>query len=182
MEINLLFLLPIFKQAVMITVFVLVMMLVIEYITVQTKGKWSDKFSKKPWMQIILSAFLGLVPGCLGTFAVVSMYIHRTIGFAALVTALIATSGDEAFIMFSVIPGVALKIMLVIFLISVITGFILNIIFKKKKYIGRTLEHKFIHKEEINCVCFQKKSIVSQIVKMIWQRTVILIFGLIMKT
>ncbi|MCF6366975.1 MAG: arsenic efflux protein [Bacteroidales bacterium] len=178
MKIDLFFLLPIFKQAIMITVFVLVMMLVIEYITVRTKGKWSDKFSKKPWMQIILSAILGLVPGCLGTYAVVSMYVHRTIGFAAMVTALIATSGDEAFIMFSVIPGVALKIMLSIFVISVVSGLILNIIFKKKKFLGRTLDHKFVHKEEDDCVCYQKESIVSQIAKMIWQRAVILIFSL----
>ena len=89
------FLLTIVKQAVMITVFVLVMMLVIEYIIVQTKGKHSHFFSKNPWLQIILAAFLGIIPGCLGTVAVVSMYIHRTIGIAALITALIATSGDE---------------------------------------------------------------------------------------
>ena len=177
MKIDLFFLLPITKQAVMITVFVLVMMLVIEYITVQTKGKWSDKFSKKPWLQIVLSALLGLVPGCLGTFAVVSMYVHRTIGFAALVTALIATSGDEAFVMFSVMPGMALKIMLTIFVISIISGLILNIIFKKKKFLGRTLDHKFIHKEESDCVCYQKDTIFSQITKMIWQRAVILLFS-----
>ena len=100
--------LDIFKQAILITVFVLVMMLVIEYISVRTKGNKVNFFSKNPWMQILISAILGIIPGCLGTFAVVSMYIHRTIGIAALVTALIATSGDEAFFMFSMIPGTAL--------------------------------------------------------------------------
>lgn len=178
MEINLFFLLPILKQALTITVFVLVMMLVIEYITVQTKGKWSASFASKPWMQIILSAILGIVPGCLGTFAVVSMYVHRTIGFAALITALIATSGDEAFIMFSVIPGTALKIIGATFIISIFIGLVLNVIFKGKKFIGRTLDHKFIHKEEVECVCYEKTTIVSQLVKMIWQRAVIIVFGL----
>lgn len=178
MKIDLFFLLPITKQAVMITVFVLVMMLVIEYITVQTKGKWADKFSKKPWLQIVLSALLGLIPGCLGTFAVVSMYVHRTIGFAALVTALIATSGDEAFVMFSLMPSMALKIMLTIFIISILVGLILNIIFNKKKFPGRTLDHEYVHKEESDCVCYQKDTIFPQITKMIWQRAVILLFSL----
>jgi len=178
MEINLFFILPILKQTLTITVFVLVMMLVVEYITVQTKGKWSNSFASKPWLQIILSAFLGIIPGCLGTFAVVSMYVHRTLGFAALITALIATSGDEAFIMFSVIPGTALKIIVATFAISIFAGFILNIIFKEKKFIGRTLDHKFLHKEEVECVCYEKKTIVSQLLKMIWQRAVIIVFGL----
>ncbi|NPA44742.1 MAG: hypothetical protein GXO49_04340, partial [Chlorobi bacterium] len=175
---NLFFILPILKQTLTITVFVLVMMLVIEYITVQTKGKWSSMFATKPWMQVILSALLGIVPGCLGTFAVVSMYIHRTIGFAALITALIATSGDEAFIMFSAIPGTALKIIFATFIISIIVGLILNIIFKEKKFIGRTLNHEFFHEEEVECVCYEKKTIVSQLLHMIWQRAVIIVFGL----
>jgi len=178
MEINLFFLLPIIKQSLTITVFVLVMMLVIEYITVQTKGKWSNSFATKPWLQILMSALLGIIPGCLGTFAVVSMYVHRTIGFAALITALIATSGDEAFIMLSVIPGTALKIIFATFIISIIVGLVLNVMFKEKKIIGRTLSHKFIHKEELGCVCYEKNTILPQILKMIWQRAVILIFGL----
>ena len=178
MEINLFFIIPILKQTLTITVFVLVMMLVVEYITVQTKGKWSNSFAAKPWIQIIMSALLGIIPGCLGTFAVVSMYVHRTIGFAALITALIATSGDEAFIMFSVIPGTALKIIVATFVISIIAGLIINIIFKDKKFIGRTLKHDFLHKEEIECVCYEKRTIIPQLLKIIWQRAVIIIFGL----
>ncbi len=172
------FLLPILKQAVMITVFVLVMMLVIEYITIQSKGKWSKFFSKNPWMQILFSAVLGIIPGCLGTFAVVSMYVHRTIGLAALITALIATSGDEAFVMFSMIPGSALKIMVIIFAVSIVSGFIIHLIFKEKKFIGRTLEHTYIHEEEPECVCYEPKTIFPQIIKIIWQRAVMLLFGL----
>ena len=172
------FLLPILKQAVMITVFVLVMMLVIEYITIQSKGNRSKFFSENPWLQILFSAVLGIIPGCLGTFAVVSMYIHRTIGLAALITALIATSGDEAFIMFAMIPSTALKLMIIIFTISIITGFVIQLIFRKKKYIGRTMDYKFIHKDEPECVCFDPKTIFVQIKKMIWQRAVIIVFGM----
>ncbi|MCD4794128.1 MAG: putative manganese transporter [Bacteroidales bacterium] len=172
------FLLAIVKQAVMITVFVLVMMLVIEYIIVQTKGKHSHFFSKNPWLQILLAAFLGIIPGCLGTFAVVSMYVHRTVGIAALITALIATSGDEAFVMFAMIPSTALKLMIIIFAISLISGFVIQLIFREKKYIGRTMDHKFVHNNEPECVCFDPKTILIQIKKMIWQRAVLIIFGM----
>ncbi len=172
------FLLTIVKQAVMITVFVLVMMLVIEYIIVLTKGKHSSFFSKNPWLQIILAAFLGIIPGCLGTFAVVSMYVHRTIGIAALITALIATSGDEAFVMFAMIPSTALKLMIIIFAISIISGFIIQLIFREKKFIGRTMDHKFVHNNEPECVCCDPKTIFIQIKKMIWQRAVLIVFGM----
>ena len=52
----------------------------------------------------MLGAFLGVIPGCLGAFAAVSLYSHRNLSFGALVAAMIATSGDEAFVMFSMFP------------------------------------------------------------------------------
>ena len=112
------------KHTLMITVFVLVMMLVIEYITVKTRGKWGKILKQNSWFQIIFAAFLGLIPGCLGSFAAVSLYTHKLLSFAALVTVMIATSGDEAFIMFAEIPRTALILSAVIFLIAILVGFI----------------------------------------------------------
>ena len=63
-------LLSILKQAVLITGFVFVMMLVIEYINVQTNGIWQDKLSGNRWKQYIFAALLGAIPGCLGAFLV----------------------------------------------------------------------------------------------------------------
>ncbi|GAI00212.1 unnamed protein product, partial [marine sediment metagenome] len=39
------------KHALMITGFVFVMMLVIEYINVQTKGSWQNSLKKSRWIQ-----------------------------------------------------------------------------------------------------------------------------------
>ena len=39
------------KHAIMITGFVFVMMLIIEYINVQTKGIWHDNLAKSQWKQ-----------------------------------------------------------------------------------------------------------------------------------
>ncbi len=96
--------LDVLKHALMITSFVLIMMLLIEYINVQTHGAWQLTLRKSRFGQYVLGAFLGVVPGCLGAFTVVSLYSHRAMSFGALVAAMIATSGDEAFVMFSMFP------------------------------------------------------------------------------
>src|SRR4030042_7052219 len=93
------------RQSLMITVFVLFMMVVIEYINIQSKNVWADRFQKSPFLQIIIAALLGITPGCLGAFTVVSLYTHRIMGLAGLVTVMIATSGVEAFVVFVLLPG-----------------------------------------------------------------------------
>lgn len=69
----------VFRQAIMITGFVFVMMLVIEYINVQTKGLWHTQFLGNNRKQYIVAALLGVIPGCLGAFTAVSLFSHRSI-------------------------------------------------------------------------------------------------------
>ena len=49
----------ILKHTMMITGFVLMMMLLIEYINVQTRGEWQTSLKKSRFRQYILGAFLG---------------------------------------------------------------------------------------------------------------------------
>lgn len=74
----------ILKHAMMITSFVLIMMLLIEYINVHTRGSWQQILQKTRFGQYVLGAVLGVIPGCLGAFTVVSLYSHRTVSFGAL--------------------------------------------------------------------------------------------------
>ena len=92
------------RTALMITGFVLVMMLLIEYLNILSEGVWQTRLSQHVWGQHLLAAFLGAIPGCLGAFAAVAMYAHGILTIGALVTAMIATSGDEAFIMLAMVP------------------------------------------------------------------------------
>src|SRR5210317_1305230 len=108
------------------------MMLVIEYVNVLTSGIWSKNLQKSGWKQVILGATLGLIPGCLGAYTAVSLYVHNIIGTGALVAAMIATSGDEAFFMFSIIPDTAVVLHVALFIIAIAAGFIVNAIYKKK--------------------------------------------------
>jgi hypothetical protein len=121
----------IIQNTLMITSFVLVMMLLIEYINVISKGNWSRNLQGSRFKQVLITAFLGLVPGCLGGFAVVSLFTHGIVNFGALVACMIAAFGDEAFVMFAVVPETAILLSGVIFLIAIATGLIVNVFVKK---------------------------------------------------
>ena len=119
-------LLEIIKQSVLITGLVVVMMIFIEYINITSKGSALEKLQNKPFLQIILSALLGVLPGCSGGFVVVSLYTHNLISFGALVAMMVATAGDEAFLMLAIIPKEALILFAVLFVLSIVAGLLTN--------------------------------------------------------
>ena len=170
--------LGIFKHALMITSFVFIMMLLIEYINVQTKGSWQNILKNSHWGQYILGAFLGAVPGCLGAFTAVSLYSHGIMSFGALVTTMIATSGDEAFVMFSMFPLKALFLTLIIFFIGIVSGYITDRFYKKQDNLISDMQHTIqIHRTE-DCNCFPKNQIVNQLRNISFQRALLIgLFG-----
>ena len=113
-------------HALMITGFVFVMMLFVDYLNVLTEGKISAVIKKSLWHQYIMAAFLGAIPGCLGAFMVVSFYIRGTLSFGALAAAMIATSGDESYVMFSLFPLKALLIHVLLFVLGIIGAFLID--------------------------------------------------------
>ncbi len=154
---------PILLKSLMITGFVFIMMLAIEYINVQTNGIWQNKLSDNKWNQYIFAAFLGAIPGCLGAFTAVALFSHRLISFGALVAAMIATSGDEAFVMFALFPQKALLLTILIFIIGIAAGYITDKLYVPGKLLARLKENSFpLHAKE-ECVCFQKDKFLQQI-------------------
>ncbi len=138
----------ILQQTLIITTLVLGMMMVIEFINVRTGGLWSNKLQSKPWLQILFAIIMGIIPGCLGTYTVVSLYVHRVLNFPALMAALISTTGDEAFFMFSLFPEKALLINLILIVLSIIVAVILQLTMKNK-FVGLHKEMSFpIHENE----------------------------------
>ena len=138
----------ILQQTLTITSFVIGMMMIIEFINVKTDGLWSKKLQASPWMQILIGALMGVIPGCLGTYTIVSLYIHRVVNFPALMAALIATAGDEAFFMFSK-PKEALIITLIMFAAAIVVSSILQLTMKNK-FIGLS-ENSFPLHDEPEC-------------------------------
>lgn len=128
MDLGLVPMVEVVKTALMITAFVSVMMLLIEYLNVRTAGAWQTRLAHRRWGQCLLAALLGATPGCLGAFAVVTMYSHGALTLGAVIAAMIATSGDEAFVMFALIPGQAAAITGILFVAGVAAGILVDTI------------------------------------------------------
>jgi hypothetical protein len=165
----------ILKHALMITSFVFVMMLIIEYVNVQTQGSWQDSLQKSRWVQYILSALLGATPGCLGAFTVVALYAHNIVSLGALVTVMIATSGDEAYVMLSMFPGKTFILFLILFLVGIAAGFVTDILFKPGSIMIKKLSHELEFHNEDECVCFLRAEILSQLKNFTLQRGLLII-------
>ena len=139
----------ILQQTLIITTLVIGMMMVIEFINVRTGGLWSKRLQKSPWIQILFAIVMGVIPGCLGTYTVVSLYVHRVVNFPALMAALISTTGDEAFFMFSLFPEKALLINLILITLAIIVATILQFSLKNKFLGLRNEELSFpVHENE----------------------------------
>lgn len=151
------------EHAFMVTGFVTAMMLVIEYVNVLTKGDWQKKLRAHKWSQYILGSLLGIAPGCLGAFAVISLYAHRILTIGAVVAAMIATSGDEAFVMFAMFPQKALLLFAILFGIGIVSGLITDVLWKEEKEQSTRPDISClqIHGEEL-VSCHSKDSILTQ--------------------
>jgi hypothetical protein len=120
------------SQTFIITAVVIMMMMLIEFLNTQTRGKLMVLMEKYPNFQILLAALLGLIPGCVGIFAVVSLYTHRLVTFGALLAAGITTFGDEAFLMFSLIPRQAILFCIILFVLAIIAGYCTDFFLRKR--------------------------------------------------
>jgi hypothetical protein len=152
----------VFKHALMITGFVCVMMLVIEYLNVLSRGLWREKLRGGLWRQYLFAALLGVSPGCLGAFVVVSLYLHRVVTPGAVVAAMIATSGDESFVMLAMAPWTAAQIFTLLFIAGVGAGYLADRL--PERLIGRWFEPYCaldLHESDA-CECFPRGRILAQ--------------------
>lgn len=149
-----------FKTALMITGFVMAMMLLIEYLNVLTAGAWQKRLATHTWGQYFLGALLGATPGCLGAFAAVAMYSHGVLTLGAVVTTMIAASGDEAFVMLALIPGQAVKLMALLAVFGFVVGILVDLLGgrRRTKRLADCLELHF----EDRCRCFEPALVVKQ--------------------
>lgn len=118
--------LDVLRNSVLITGLVIIMMLLLEFVNLNSQGKWFSRLRQNRLGQVVLGAGLGLIPGCMGGFAAVSMYSHKLLSFGALIAMMIASSGDEAFVMFAMIPKQTLVLMGVLFVVAVVVGMLVD--------------------------------------------------------
>ena len=118
--------LDVLRNSILITGLVIIMMLMIEYVNIHSNGKWFTKLRQNRFGQVVLGAGLGIIPGCMGGFAAVSMYSHKLLSFGALIAMMIASSGDEAFVMLAMIPKEALILSGILFMVAILAGWLVD--------------------------------------------------------
>lgn len=119
-------LVDVFRNTVAITSFVVIIMLFIELLHVFTQGKWNHWLVKMKPLQVFLATLLGLIPGCFGGFAVVSLWTHGAVSFGSLVAAMIAGIGDEAFVMLVRMPEQTLWLIGLLLPLSIGVGLLID--------------------------------------------------------
>ena len=124
-------LIDILRNSILITGLVVIMMMMIESLNIESKGLFFKGLRKTKVGQVVIASLLGSIPGCMGGFATVSLYTHRMFSFGALVAMMIASSGDEAFVMLAMIPEQALIIFVVLFVLAIAVGIITDKIYDK---------------------------------------------------
>ncbi len=112
----------ILKESLVITAVVTVMMMLIEYVSYRSEGRLVPLLRRSKAGGVVAAALLGVIPGCLGGYISVSMYSKRVFSFSALLSMMIATTGDEAFVMLAMYPGVAAALFGGLFALAVVVG------------------------------------------------------------
>lgn len=168
----------------MITAFVLVMMLLIEFTNVYSNGRFENYLQQKKHLQIVFAALIGIIPGCLGTYTAITLFTHNIISKGAIVATLIATSGDEAFFMLSLIPKETILITAIIFIVAIASGYITNALVKIKFYTNT--DHQLaIHSKSEHSRLFEYKQLLHNFKHISFQRAalttalLLFLFGLL---
>ena len=80
---------------------VFILMVVVELLELRFSRGISRNLTGRKGAQFLFCSFLGILPGCTGTFFSGSMYMAGLIGFGGITATMISTSGDEAFVLIS---------------------------------------------------------------------------------
>lgn len=140
-----------FKEAFKISAFVIMIMMIMEFVSLFWRGK-SNIFLSKYYSQVFFALVLGLIPGCVGGFTVVSMYAHGLLSFGALLGATFTGLGDDVFRMFSLMPLMVLKLSLILFVLGLAFAWIADKTPYFRKISLRSLEHIQSHADQHSCV------------------------------
>ena len=81
---------------------------------------------KNQKLEIPISAFLGVIPGCGGAIMVMSLFTRGVVSFGAVLAALISTMGDAAFLLLATKPQAALIILPVTFCTGIVSGYLVK--------------------------------------------------------
>jgi Putative, 10TM heavy-metal exporter len=165
-------LLNVVEETLQITLLITLMMITVDAINIWSRGKIASLLKgKKKSRQYVVSSFIGAIPGCFGGFTDVTLYMHGLISFGALTGAMIAASGDEAFVMLAMFPKTAILLFFVLFIIGIFGGRLTDVVVKKFNIVTCSdCPELIVHDTERNFKHFMKEHVLEHIVKKhIWK-------------
>ena len=112
------------RSSLLVAASVAVMMLVIEYVNVRTRGALVKAVGVSRPRQYLIAALVGATPGCFGPFAVVALHADGRVSLGAVAAAMLAATGDEMFVMLSLFPGTAIPMALGLVVLGILSGWI----------------------------------------------------------
>lgn len=141
------------------------LMVIVEYLELRYQKKIREKIVQSPLNQYLIASALGVIPGCLDAFFIVSLYSHGLVSIGALVSVMLSTAGDEAFVMLPLIPREAILISIICFIIGVVGGFFTDKIAKRVNLQPSEACEIELHIEETSLRHFLKDHVYSHILK-----------------
>ncbi len=172
-------LLTMLMETVKISLLVGVMMVAVDIINILTKKRLEAFFSRaQRSRQYILTSLLGTVPGCIGGFTNVSLYVHGFISFGALAGSMIAVSGDDAFVMIALFPHDAVLLFGILFIIGSASGWLIDRFMTRFRI--QTCDHcsaMIVHQHEHSVMHYLSDHLYGHIVKKHLVRTAVWTFA-----
>jgi hypothetical protein len=169
-------------ETVQISLLVLVMMIAVDLINVWTRGKIGEFLKRgKQWRQYVVASVVGTMPGCVGAFTNVSLYVHGMISFGALVGAMAAVSGDEAFVMLAMFPKTALLLFGILLILGVFIGWLTDRLVRRWHILTcNDCTSELLHRNSEDFGHYIKEHVWRHIVKRHLWKTVLWTFGALM--
>lgn len=105
-----------------VTVFVAWTLLVIVAVERRAGIDLASVMVRRPGLQYVVAGLLGGLPGCGGAVIVTTQFVRGQVTFGALVTVLVATMGDAAFLLLARDPATALLVIAVCVVTGIVSG------------------------------------------------------------
>lgn len=165
------------QASVKISLIIFILMVIVELLVLKYKEKILQLTQKNKFLGYLTASFFGSIPGCVGTFAMDSLYMTGLLGFGGIVAAMVATSGDEAFLLISLAAEgeISFRIILILtailFLLGIVAGFIGDFVVRKNHLATcKKCEIVYHEKELFSFEHFLKEHIFGHILKKhLWQ-------------
>lgn len=159
-------LMHVIAESVEVTGFVAGMMCAIEAVNVLSGGRLIKGMRSSGLGQIAVSSALGATPGCVGGYAVTSMYSHGMVSYGALLAMMVATCGDEAFVMLAMFPKTALIIFASLLVAGIGVGVVVDMVRRRLdiKDTGKGHCHEMESSEKPGLKQFLKENLLHHVI------------------